>query len=145
MTGRGLISSVIILGLALIVLGIALYRKGGDPRGKQAAEKAPDAWQRGQTLLTHVCNAVWGALDLIIGGAFRFIERHSVSRHVTLWFSVYATFDSYVWAKHFAETTTKSGLEVPGIITAVLAAVTGLQGWVLKLYLDGRKDDQKGS
>lgn len=84
-------------------------------------------------------NGLWDFLDLSIGGLFRFLERHKVSRSVTLWLSIYVTVDSYWWAKKFAETTTKSGLEVPGIITAVLVAVTGLQGWVFKLYIDDKR------
>jgi hypothetical protein len=64
------------------------------------------------------------------------MDRNQISRRAALYISLWITVDSYVWAKHFAESTTKSGTEVPLIIAAVLAAVSGLQGWVFKLYLD---------
>lgn len=83
-------------------------------------------------------NWLWQLLDLSVGGFFRFVERHSISRSVTLWLSIYATADSYLWAKKFAEVSTRPGLEVAAIVAAVLTAVTGLQGWVFKLYIEGR-------
>jgi hypothetical protein len=95
--------------------------------------------------MTKFFNAVWKFFDLSVGGVFRFIDRHGISRSVTLWMSVYATADSYLWAKRFAEFSTRPGIEVAAIIAAVLGAVTGLQGWVLKLYIDGRTPTPKST
>ena len=77
-------------------------------------------------------------IDKYLGGFFRFLDKYHVSRRVALYVSLWITVDSYVWAKHFADATTKDSLQVPAIIGAVLAAVTALQGWVFKLYIDGR-------
>lgn len=78
-------------------------------------------------------------IDTYIGGAFRFLDKYHVSRRAALYLSLWITVDSYTWAKHFAESTKTESLQIPAIIAAVLAAVTGLQGWVFKLYIDGRK------
>lgn len=77
--------------------------------------------------------------DRYIGGFFRFCDRYHLTRRMALYVSLWITVDSYVWAKHYAETTATDSLQVPAIIGAVLAAVTALQGWVFKLYIEGRK------
>jgi hypothetical protein len=86
----------------------------------------------------------WVFIDKWAGGVFRFMDKFSISRRAALYMTLWVTVDSYVWAKEFAETTTKSGLEVPGIIAAVLGGVTLLQGWVLKLYLGGKSSGGLG-
>jgi hypothetical protein len=80
----------------------------------------------------------WQFIDKWCGGVFRFMDKFSVSRRLALYVSLWVTVDSYSWAKHFAETTTMTGLEAPGVIAAILAAVSGLQGWVFKLYIDSK-------
>lgn len=82
---------------------------------------------------------LWQWIDEYIGGLFRFMDRYSISRRVTLLGSVWATYDSYTWAKHFAEVSPRTGMEVTAIIAAVLASVTALQGWVLKLYNESKE------
>jgi hypothetical protein len=70
---------------------------------------------------------------------FRWMDRNHISRRLALFVTLWITVDSYAWAKHFAESARQTdSLQVPAIIAAVLAAVTGLQGWVFKLYLDGK-------
>lgn len=69
---------------------------------------------------------------------FRWMDRNAITRRVAMFVTLWLTVDSYVWAKHFAETTTKDSLQVPAIIGAVLAAVTVLQGYVFKLYLENK-------
>jgi hypothetical protein len=58
---------------------------------------------------------------------------------VTLWASLWLTLDSYWWAQHFAELPGTDSLQKPAIIAAVLGAVSLMQGWVLKLYLEGKE------
>lgn len=67
------------------------------------------------------------------------MDRNHISKRIALYVSLWLTVDSYVWAKHFAETTQKDTLQIPAIIAAVLAAVTALQGWVFKLYINGKR------
>jgi hypothetical protein len=70
---------------------------------------------------------------------FGFLDRYRISRRVTLYISLWLTVDSYVWAKHFAEAPGTDSLQKPAIIAAVLGAVSLMQGWVLKLYIDGKE------
>lgn len=80
-------------------------------------------------------NAFWAIVGAMVVGFSGVIERGNLSRKIMHFGTMYLTFDSYVWAKHFAETTSRTGLEVPGIIAAVLAAVSGLQGYVFKTFV----------
>jgi hypothetical protein len=70
---------------------------------------------------------------------FGFLDKYRISRRVTLYISLWLTVDSYVWAKHFAEAPGTDSLQKPAIIAAVLGAVSLMQGWVLKLYIDGKE------
>lgn len=74
-----------------------------------------------------------------VASFFGFLDKYRISRRVTLYISLWLTVDSYVWAKTFAENTAKDSMQVPAIIAAVLGAVSLMQGWVLKLYIDGRE------
>lgn len=74
-----------------------------------------------------------------VAGFFGFLDKYRISRRVTLYISLWLTVDSYIWAKHFAESTAKDSMQVPAIIAAVLGAVSLMQGWVLKLYIDGKE------
>lgn len=79
--------------------------------------------------------------DAYLGGLFRFCDKYKVTRRTALFGSLWLTADSYIWAKRFAEAA-PSGVDwaqKPLIIGAVLGAVTAMQGWVLKLYIDGKE------
>ena len=68
-----------------------------------------------------------------------FLDRHYVTRRSVLALATWQTWDSYRWAKQYAEAhADKPAIETAAIIAAVLAAVTALQGFVLKLYNDGK-------
>ena len=68
------------------------------------------------------------------------INEHSIIRRVVLFITLYMTWEAFQWAALFAETTAKSGLEVPGIIAAVTAPIAALQGYVFKIYAQGRNE-----
>lgn len=86
----------------------------------------------------------WATAEAAFGGLFRFMDTHSVSRRAALYVSLWITVDSYAWAKHFVDShADKSGTDLGLTIGAVLAAVTAMQGWVFKLYLDGKTQDGK--
>lgn len=73
---------------------------------------------------------------------FVFIRDQNVTRLVAMGMSLWMTWDSYAWAKHYAEIhPEKSGAEIGLIIGAVLAAVSALQGYTFKLYLEDRQKD----
>lgn len=76
------------------------------------------------------------------GKPFQFVRDYSVTRSIAMAMSLWMTWDSYAWAKHFAEMhPEKPGSEVALTIGAVLAAVSALQGYTFKLYLDDRRQD----
>lgn len=65
------------------------------------------------------------------------LHRLQVARNLILGITIWLTVDSYQWAKHFAEASTRTGAEISLIIGAVLAAAAFLQGWVLREYVKG--------
>ena len=71
---------------------------------------------------------------------WKWINEHSIIRRVVLFITLYMTWEAFQWAANFAETTSKSGLEVPGIIAAVTAPIAALQGYVFKIYAQGRNE-----
>lgn len=79
-------------------------------------------------------DALMAVLLAVSLGFSGLIEKGNWSRKIAHFGCMFLTYDSYAWAKHFAETTERTGLEVPGIIGAVLAAVSALQGYVFKTF-----------
>lgn len=75
----------------------------------------------------------------MIAKFFGFLDKYRISRRVTLYISLWLTVDSYVWAKTFAESYAGDSMQIPVIIGAVLGAVSLMQGWVLKLYIEGKE------
>lgn len=65
-----------------------------------------------------------------------FISVRSGVLYVTVWM----TWEAFKWAGIFATTTDKTGIEVAAIIAAVTAPISVLQGYVFKVYADGRKE-----
>ncbi len=81
----------------------------------------------------------WRFLDVWVGGVFRFFDRHCISRRLALYMTIFITGDSYWWAKMYIELNPNiTALESAARIGAVLAPVTWLQGWVLKIYSETR-------
>ena len=66
------------------------------------------------------------------------VDSRSVVRRISLFITIYMSYESFMWAAEFATTTEKSGAEVGLIIAAVTGPVAALQGFVLKTYSEGR-------
>lgn len=66
------------------------------------------------------------------------VDERYIVRRILLGVTTWLAIDSYFWAAHFAEATTKTGAEVGLIIAAVTGPVSLLLAQVAKLYGDGR-------
>lgn len=66
------------------------------------------------------------------------IDSRSIIRRIVLFVTLWMTWESFMWAAQFAETTSKTGVEVAAIIAAVTAPVAALQAFIFKVYADGR-------
>lgn len=81
-----------------------------------------------------LAQTVWGLTSF-----FGFLDRNYITRRSVLILATWQTYDSYIWAKRYVEVHgDKSGAELGLILGAVLASVTLLQGFVLKLYNEGK-------
>lgn len=90
-----------------------------------------------QSARTEPKDAPFLAIDWLV----RIAHRVQLARNLMLFLTLYLTWDSYQWAKGFALVSSRSGLEVVGIMGAVLGGVTALQGWVFGNYLKHRPDE----
>lgn len=70
---------------------------------------------------------------------FDFINTHSIVRRIVLFVTLYMTYAAFTWAATFAGVSDKTGIEIAAIIAAVTAPITVLQGFVFKVYAEGRK------
>lgn len=86
----------------------------------------------------------WATIGLVLDGFFALLDKYAIGRRLTLYMTLYATADSYLWAKNFAATSSRSGIEVAAIIAAVLTTVTALQGWVFRLYNEAKAEEDHG-
>lgn len=67
------------------------------------------------------------------------IDTRSIVRRITLFVTLWMTWESFMWAAQFAETTDKAGLEAAAIIAAVTAPIAALQGFIFNTYSNARK------
>ena len=63
-----------------------------------------------------------------------FISVRALTLYITLWMS----YEAFAWAGSFAFATTKDGLQVAAIIAAVTAPIAALQGFIFKFYMDSK-------
>jgi len=63
-----------------------------------------------------------------------FISVRALSLYVTLWM----TWDSYTWAAGFAEMTKLDAVGAAAVIAAVTIPVSALQAFVFKWYMDAK-------
>lgn len=68
------------------------------------------------------------------------IDTRAIVRRTILFSTFWMTWEAFQWAAEFAETTTKSGMEVAAIVAAVTAPIAALQGYVFKIYAATRAD-----
>lgn len=72
-----------------------------------------------------------------------FVDARAVVRRIALGVTVWMSWASFDWAMRFADATDKAGAEVGLIIAAVTGPVAALQGFVIKIYSEGRAPAQK--
>lgn len=80
-------------------------------------------------LMEQVSNKFWN-----------WIDTRAIVRRIVLFVTLWMTWEAFQWAAEFAETTTKSGVEVAAIVAAVTAPIAALQGYVFKIYAATRSD-----
>ena len=71
---------------------------------------------------------------------WNFVDSRAIVRRIVLFVTLWMTYRSFTWAAEFAETTTRTGLDVAAIIGAVTAPVSALLASVAKFYGDSRRD-----
>ena len=74
----------------------------------------------------------------LISDFWDFVDNRLIVRRINLFVTVYMSYEAFRWAAEFATTTDKSGAGVGLIIAAVTGPVAALQGFVLKVYSEGR-------
>ena len=79
---------------------------------------------------------VWASAVLTL--FWDWVDQRQVVRRAVLFITVYMSYEAFAWAARFAETTDKAGAEVGLIIAAVTGPVAALQGFVIKVYSEGR-------
>ena len=67
-----------------------------------------------------------------------FVDTRQIVRRISLGTTIYMSYMAFQWATEFATMTEKTGAEVGLIIAAVTGPVAALQGFVLKVYSEGR-------
>lgn len=67
------------------------------------------------------------------------VDHRSVVRRVVLFVTLWMTWAAFHWAATFAATSDKLGIDIAAIIAAVTAPISVLQGYVFRVYSEGRK------
>ena len=71
-----------------------------------------------------------------------FIDTRAVIRRIVLGVTLWMTWESYTWAATFAESAVahgKTGMDYAALIAAVTLPISALQGYVFKVYAEGRE------
>lgn len=85
-------------------------------------------WLQG---LREVCDAAFG-------GLFDLIDKRQIVRRGIMLIVLYQAIDVYLWAKNYALLPGKNGGEVGLVIAALTVPISILQGFLFKLYGEGR-------
>lgn len=92
-----------------------------------------------------VVQGFWNLVEVIVLGFTQIVDKGNLLRKSLIWSTLGLTLYSFYWAKEFAETSTRSDTGVAMIIAAVLASVSGLQGYVFSAYLKAKKRDDRST
>ena len=66
-------------------------------------------------------------------------RRHFISvRALTLYVTLWMTWESFAWAARFAFATTLDGMQSAAMIAAVTAPICALQGFIFKFYMEAK-------
>ena len=67
------------------------------------------------------------------------IDDRQIDAHIVAAVIMWATLEITAWAMRYAETSSRTGLEVAAVIGAVMVPWGGLQAAVIKWYFEARK------
>ncbi len=67
-----------------------------------------------------------------------FVDNRQVVRRLVLVVAVHLTYVCTYWAMHFAETSTRTGIDFAALVAAVTAPATAFAAFVFKVYIDGK-------
>ena len=76
-----------------------------------------------------------------IGSLLDFIDKRRVVRRAMVLAVLWMLIDCYLWAKGFAAREGMTGAELALVIAAVTVPITGLQGFVFKVYDSSRQGE----
>ena len=66
------------------------------------------------------------------------MTKHRVRSTAMLGIGLWMSVDSYLWAKGYAASSTRNGVEIAGIIAAVQGLATFFTGWAFKVYCENK-------
>ena len=78
------------------------------------------------------------ALQAIVKAFLDFLDNRAIFRRAAFVVNVWMAWAAFEWAKIFASTTTRDGLQIAAIIGAVTAPISALCGYMFKVYTDDR-------
>ena len=79
--------------------------------------------------------AAWRMVDYVVVGVANLMDRAKVGRKVSLYLTLWITFDSYRWATGFLVTyRLQPTLEAAAVLAAVLGCVSKLQQYTYDFY-----------
>jgi len=68
-----------------------------------------------------------------------FIDQRQIDAHFLTLFIGWGTYRIMAWSMHFADASTRPGMEVAAILAAVLTPWAAVQGAAVKFYFDARR------
>lgn len=86
---------------------------------------------------------IYGLLTVIFGGILDFVDRRQIVRRAMVLTCLWMLVDCYMWAKGYASSPSKTGADLSLVIAAILTPVTALQGFLYRMYNDGRADETR--
>lgn len=84
---------------------------------------------------------IYGLLNIIFGGFLDFIDKRQIVRRAMVLICLWLLVDCYLWAKGYAMLPGKTGADLGIVIGTILTPVTALQGFLYRMYNDGRVVD----
>lgn len=81
-------------------------------------------------------DSIFDVIEKLVVRSAAILDRGQINRKIMHYGTMWLTFDSYMWAKAFAEANAgKAGYDIPLTIAAVLGAISTLQAVVFNTYV----------
>ena len=77
-------------------------------------------------------------IDFLSNRFWDWVDNRAIIRRIVLFVTLWMSWASFTWAAAFAQATKLAGLEAAAIIAAVLTPISALQGFVFKVYVEGK-------